>query len=68
MPTFAPNLDKRGRYIRGLGAAAMALAGVLMLFKLTLLGMVLLISAVFVAFEALRGWCVLRACGVKTKF
>ena len=23
---------------------------------------------VFVLFEALRGWCVLRACGVKTPF
>ena len=31
------------------------------------LGGVLLASAVFVAFEALRGWCALRACGIKTK-
>ncbi len=32
------------------------------------LGIVLLASGFFVAFEALRGWCALRACGIKTKF
>jgi len=26
-----------------------------------------LYSGVFVLFEALRGWCVLRACGIKTR-
>ena len=31
------------------------------------LGIALLTSGVFVAFEALRGWCALRACGIKTK-
>ncbi len=68
MPVLVPNLDRKGRLIRGLGAAAMAFAGLLFLFKLTVLGVVLLVSAAFVAFEAVRGWCVLRACGVKTKF
>jgi hypothetical protein len=69
MPSFLrPNLEPKGRLIRGVGAAALALAGLLMLFKLALLGIVLLVSAAFVAFEALRGWCVLRACGLKTKF
>lgn len=46
----------------------MALAGLLMLFKIAVLGLVLLVSAAFVLFEALRGWCVLRACGIKTKY
>ena len=32
------------------------------------LGVVLLVMGLFVAFEAARGWCVLRACGIKTKF
>jgi hypothetical protein len=31
-------------------------------------GIALAGSALFVAFEAARGWCALRACGVKTKF
>lgn len=68
-PAFLrPNLDSRGRVFRGIGAAAMALAGLLMLFKIAVLGLVLLVSAAFVLFEALRGWCVLRACGIKTKY
>ena len=29
--------------------------------------MVVLLSALFVGYEALRGWCLLRACGIKTK-
>jgi len=28
---------------------------------------VLAVSGGFVLFEALRGWCVLRACGIKTR-
>ena len=33
-----------------------------------ILSLVLLASGAFVLFEALRGWCALRACGIKTKF
>jgi uncharacterized membrane protein len=25
-------------------------------------------SGIFALYEALRGWCVLRACGIKTKY
>lgn len=32
------------------------------------LTVILGVSGLFTAFEALRGWCVLRACGIKTKF
>jgi hypothetical protein len=28
---------------------------------------IIFISAGFVLFEALRGWCFLRACGIRTK-
>jgi hypothetical protein len=66
-PFFRPNLERKGRIVRGLGALALALAGAIMLFKIALLGIVLLVSAGFVLVEAVRGWCVLRACGVKTK-
>jgi len=31
------------------------------------LGVVLAVLGVFVLFEALRGWCVMRACGIKTR-
>ena len=63
---FLRNIDNKGRLIRGLFALALLLgAG----FGFTLspwLGITLLGSGLFVAFEALRGWCALRACGIKT--
>jgi hypothetical protein len=31
------------------------------------LGLALVLSGIFVLFEALRGWCALRACGIKTR-
>ena len=66
-PFFSPNIDNKGRLIRGFGALAM-LVGAGFGFSLSVwLGIVLTASGVFVAFEALRGWCALRACGIKTK-
>ena len=65
---FARNINKQGRLLRGLGALAL-LVGSVAGFTISLwLGVGLLASGVFVAFEALRGWCALRACGIKTKF
>ena len=65
---FVPNLDKKGRRLRGLGAAALILGGLAAWPASLLLGLMLLASGAFVLFEALRGWCALRACGIKTKF
>lgn len=64
---FSRNIDNKGRLVRGLGAVAL-LVGASFGFAVSLwLGIALLSSGVFVAFEALRGWCALRACGIKTK-
>lgn len=64
---FSPNIDNRGRLVRGLGALGL-LTGAIFGFQVSLwLGLVLLASGGFVLFEALRGWCALRACGIKTK-
>jgi len=64
---FPRNIDNRGRLARGIGALVL-LAGAGFGFTLSLwLGVALLASGLFVAFEALRGWCALRACGIKTK-
>ena len=66
-PIFSRNIDNKGRLVRGLGALAL-LAGAGFCYKLSVWpGLVLLAAGVFVAFEALRGWCALRACGIKTK-
>ena len=64
---FSRNIDSKGRLIRGI-AALLFLVGAALAFKDSpWLGGLLLASAIFIAFEALKGWCVLRACGIKTK-
>jgi hypothetical protein len=42
-------------------------AGVLLLQTLLTASIFLLALAAFVFFEAARGWCFLRACGIKTR-
>ena len=64
---FPRNIETKGRLVRGLGAAAL-LIGAGFGFRVSLwLGLGLTASGLFALFEALRGWCALRACGIKTK-
>jgi uncharacterized membrane protein len=64
---FSPNIDARGRLVRGLGGGALVILGVF-LCRVNLLAAVLtIIFGGFVFFEAVRGWCLMRACGIKTK-
>jgi len=65
---FSPNIGKKGRIIRGGIALALLVGGAFGLAVSQWLGAALLASGGFVLFESLRGWCVLRACGVKTKY
>jgi hypothetical protein len=66
-PLFSRNIDNKGRLIRGLGALVL-LVGAGFGFTISVwLGLGLLAAGVFVGFEALRGWCVMRACGIKTR-
>ena len=63
---FSPNIGNKGRLIRGF-AALVLLVGAGFGFTVSMwLGLVLLASGAFVLFESLRGWCALRACGIKT--
>ena len=64
---FGRNLGKRGRILRGGVAAMLLLGGVYALTQIWWLGLLLLAGGGFVLFEALRGWCILRACGIKTR-
>jgi hypothetical protein len=68
MSLFRPNLDARGRIIRGVGSLALGMGAVLAWPHSHAAGIALGVSSAFVAFEAARGWCIARACGVKTKF
>jgi hypothetical protein len=64
---FARNITTGGRVLRGLIGLALLGGGFYALTEIVWLGVVLLLSAAFVLFEAIRGWCGLRACGIKTR-
>jgi len=64
---FSRNLDSRGRLVRGLGGGLFVIGGVIACQSNTWLGVILILSGGFMLFEAMRGWCVMRACGIKTR-
>lgn len=64
---FAPNIERNGRLARGITGMVLLIGGIGGVFFTWWLGLILLASAGFVLFEALRGWCFMRACGIKTK-
>ena len=66
-PFFSRNIDNPGRLVRGLGALVLLVGAGFGFTGSLWLGLGLLATGVFVGFEALRGWCVMRACGIKTK-
>ena len=68
MSLLRPNIDTKGRVIRGGGALAMGIGAALTWPHSRAAGIALAASSAFLAFEAARGWCAARACGVKTKF
>jgi hypothetical protein len=65
---FRPNIDRHGRLARGVIGTLCLVAGIIIAGDYTLWGLVLVAAGLFAIFESLRGWCVVRACGVKTKF
>lgn len=66
-PLCSRNIGTKGRLLRGFAALALLVGAVFGFLASMGLGLVLLASGLFVAFEALRGWCALRACGIRTK-
>jgi hypothetical protein len=64
---FSRNIDNKGRLVRGFVALALLVAAAFGFEVSVGLSIALLATGVFVAFEALRGWCALRACGIKTR-
>ncbi len=66
-PFFSRNIDNKGRLVRAVAAIALLVGAGFGFTVSAWLGIVLLASGFFVAFEALRGWCALRACGIKTR-
>ena len=68
------NIDKKGRRVRALGGSGLLVAAVLCAWGLegsiapSVIAIVLGGTGLFCLFEAAKGWCVLRALGIKTPF
>ena len=63
---LAANIGRTGRIIRAIAGLGLVVAG----FVVSPMGWVcvtLVTSGCFLLYEAVRGWCLLRACGIKTK-
>ena len=65
---FAKNLQTSGRIIRGISGLLLLIGGVVACAYVLWLGILIILSAGFVLFEAVRGWCIMRACGIKTRY
>jgi hypothetical protein len=64
---FRPNIDRQGRIARGVIGALCLIAGIVLVDFFLKLGLLFVVAGLFAIFEALRGWCLARACGVRTK-
>ncbi len=64
---FDRNIDSKGRYVRGLGGAALLVGAAFGFMVGNWLGWLMLASAALLLFQAARGWCIMRACGINTR-
>jgi hypothetical protein len=68
------NIDQRGRKARLVGGIMVGLCGVALIITgalislpgMLIVGIFLCITGSFMIFEGARGWCALRALGIKT--
>ena len=64
---FRPNIKLQGRIARGVIGSMCLIAGIITVDYILWLGLILVVAGLFAIYEALSGWCVARACGIKTK-
>jgi len=65
---FERNISFHGRMARGIIGAILLIVGVPIAGDVQWwIGLILVVAGLFAIFEAIRGWCLLRACGVRTK-
>jgi hypothetical protein len=65
---FQPNIERKGRIIRAVIGLAFFVAAIVVGQYIWWVGLLLGVGAAFTWFEAARGWCAARACGIKTKY
>ena len=64
---FARNIDRRGRIARAVWGLALIVSGLLLSARSRGICVALLAIGAFALYEAARGWCLMRACGIKTR-
>ena len=64
---FRPNIKRTGRIARGVTGTLCLIAGIITVDYVLWLGLIFVVAGLFAIYEALSGWCVARACGIKTK-
>jgi hypothetical protein len=64
---FAPNIGRAGRVARAIIGVVLLVSGLVLSVSNVWVSIVLTVSGAFGLFEAFRGWCVMRACGFKTR-
>ena len=64
---FDRNIGFHGRLARGVLGAVSLIAGIIMADFELWICLVLVGLGLFAIFEAVRGWCLSRACGIRTK-
>jgi hypothetical protein len=64
---FAPNLDARGRWLRGGTGGVLVISGLVLWASHFGVAVALFLAGGFCLLESGRGWCVVRACGIKTR-
>jgi hypothetical protein len=64
---FQPNIKRHGRIARGVSGTLFLIAGIITVDFVLWLGLIFVGAGLFAIIEALTGWCLVRACGIKTK-
>ncbi len=64
---FSRNLEFRGRLVRGVLGGLCLIAGIIVADFNLWVCLLLVVFGLFAIFEAVRGWCLVRACGIRTK-
>jgi hypothetical protein len=64
---FAPNINGWGRLARAIWGLGLIVAGAFFSGGHGWVAFVLILFGVFALYEAIRGWCIMRACGIKTR-
>ena len=64
---FRPNIKRNGRIARGVTGTICLIAGIILVDFVLWFGLILVVAGLFAIYEALSGWCLARACGIKTK-